>query len=60
MKKGWGSWACLAWRRLQGDLIVAFQYWKGAYKQEGDRLFICCDRMEGNSFKLKDEIWVGC
>ena len=22
-------------RRLQGDLIVAFQYLKGAYKQEG-------------------------
>ena len=26
-------------RRLQGDLIVAFQYLKGAYKQEGERLF---------------------
>ena len=23
-------------RRLQGDLIAAFQYMKGAYKQEGD------------------------
>ena len=23
-------------RRLQGDLIVAFQYLKGAYKQEGN------------------------
>ena len=23
-------------RRLQGDLIVAFQYLKGAYKQEGE------------------------
>ena len=23
-------------RRLQGDLITAFQYLKGAYKQEGD------------------------
>ena len=23
-------------RRLRGDLIVAFQYLKGAYKQEGD------------------------
>ena len=22
-------------RRLQGDLVVAFQYLKGAYKQEG-------------------------
>jgi len=24
-------------RRLQGDLTVAFQYVKGAYKQEGER-----------------------
>ena len=27
-------------RRLQGDLIVAFQYLKGAYKQERERLLI--------------------
>ena len=26
-------------RRLQGDLIVAFQYLKGAYKQERVRFF---------------------
>ena len=26
-------------RRLQGDLIVAFQYLKGAHKQEGEWLF---------------------
>ena len=26
-------------RRLQGDLIVAFQYLKGSCKEEGDRLF---------------------
>ncbi|PKU46957.1 hypothetical protein llap_2735 [Limosa lapponica baueri] len=26
-------------RRLQGDLIVAFQYLKGAYRKEGDKLF---------------------
>ena len=26
-------------RRLQGELIVAFQYLKGAYKLEGERLF---------------------
>jgi len=31
-------------RRLQGDLIVAFQYLKGAYKQEGEQLFIRVDR----------------
>ena len=40
-------------RRLQGDLIVAFQYLKGAYKQEGERLFmrLDSDRARGNSFK---------
>ena len=43
-------------RRLWGDLIVAFQYLKGTYKKDGDRLFnrACCDRTRGNGFKLKD------
>ncbi|KFP56005.1 hypothetical protein N322_12171, partial [Cariama cristata] len=43
-------------RRLQGDLIVAFQYLKGAYMRDGDRLFsmVCCDRTRGNGFKLKE------
>ena len=41
-------------RRLQGDLIVAFQYLKGAYKQEGERLFtrVDSDRTRRNGFKL--------
>jgi len=30
-------------RSLWGDLIVAFQYLKGAYKQEGDQLFMRVD-----------------
>ena len=30
-------------RRLQGDLIAAFQYLKGEYKQEGERLFTRVD-----------------
>jgi len=34
-------------KRLQGELIVAFQYLKGAYKQEGERL------TRGNGFKLR-------
>ncbi|KFR00597.1 hypothetical protein Y956_07182, partial [Nipponia nippon] len=43
-------------RRLQGDLIAAFQYLKGAYKKDGDRLFskVCCNRTRGNGFKLKE------
>ena len=30
-------------RRLQEDLIAAFQYLKGAYKQEEERLFMRVD-----------------
>ena len=35
---------------------LAFQYLKGAYKEEGDRLFnrACSDRTRGNGFKLKE------
>ena len=42
-------------RRLWGDLIVALQYLKGAYKQEGEQLFtrVLSDRTRGNGFKLK-------
>ncbi|KFR01671.1 hypothetical protein Y956_12979, partial [Nipponia nippon] len=43
-------------RRLQRDLIAAFQYLKEAYKKDGDSLFskACCDRTRGNGFKLKE------
>jgi len=32
-------------RRLRGDIFVAFQYLKLAYKKDGDRFFSrsCCD-----------------
>ena len=42
-------------RRLWGDLIVAFQYLKGTYKQEGERVFtrVDSDRTRGNGFKLR-------
>ncbi|KAK4814534.1 hypothetical protein QYF61_022253 [Mycteria americana] len=43
-------------KRLQGDLIAAFQYLKGAYKKAGEGLFtrVCSDRTRGNGFKLKE------
>ncbi|KFW64415.1 hypothetical protein AS28_10088, partial [Pygoscelis adeliae] len=42
-------------RRLQGDLLAAYQYLKGAYKKDGSKLFsrACGDRTRGNGFKLK-------
>jgi len=35
---------------------VAFQYLKGAYKVDRDKLFsrVCCDRTRGNAFNLTE------
>ena len=43
-------------RRLRGDLIAAFQYLKGAYRQEGSNPFERVDnsRTRGRGFKLKE------
>ena len=43
-------------RRLWGDLITAFQYLRGAYKQEGSKLFTRVDnsRTRGNDYKVKE------
>ena len=42
-------------RRLWGDLTAAFQYLKGAYKQEWEWLFtsVDSDRIRGNGLKLR-------
>jgi len=42
-------------RRFCGDFIVAFQYLKRAYKQEGEVLFtrVDSDRTRGNGLKLR-------
>ena len=44
-------------RRLWGDFLVAFQYLKGVYKQEGEQLFtwMDSDRTRENGFKLRQE-----
>ncbi|KAK4815287.1 hypothetical protein QYF61_026192 [Mycteria americana] len=43
-------------RRLQGDLIAAFQYLKGAYRKDGDKLFsrACCDRTRASGGQKAD------
>jgi len=43
-------------RRLPGDLIAAFQYLKGAYRNDGENLFSrsCCNRTRNNGFKLRE------
>ena len=42
--------------RLQGYLIAAFQYLKGAYRKAGEGLFIraCSNRTRGNGLKLEE------
>jgi len=42
-------------RRVQGNINVAFQYLKGAYKRDRNRPSnrTCCNRTRGNGFKLK-------
>ena len=44
-------------RRLQRELVAAFQYLKWDYKQEGNQHFtqVDSDRTRGNGFKLKEE-----
>ena len=43
-------------RRLQGDLIAAFQYLKGPNRKAGEGIFIkaCSDRMRGNGVNLEE------
>jgi len=43
-------------RKLRDDLLAAFQYLKGAYRKDGENLFIraCCNRTRTNGFKLRE------
>ena len=40
-------------RRLQGDLIAAFQYLKGAYLKEGEQLYTRVYGTRENGLKLR-------
>ena len=42
-------------RKRRGDLIVAFQYLKKVFKQEGEQLFtrVNSNRTKGDGFKLR-------
>ena len=44
-------------RKLQGDLIAAFQYLNGAYRKDGENIFsrACCDETRSSGFKLKKD-----
>ena len=44
-------------KRVQGDLIAAFQCVKVNYMKKGDRLVsrVCCDRTRRNGCKLEQE-----
>ena len=56
-RTGWELGLCsLEKKRLWRQLVVAFQYLKGSYRKEGDRLFsrACGDRIRGNGFKFKE------
>ena len=50
-----GSKVTCHWELDSWLLIMAFQYLKGEYKQEGERLFtrVDSDRTSGNGFKLR-------
>jgi len=43
-------------RRLQGDIIEAFQYLKWAYRKDGENIFnrACCNRTSSNGFKVRE------
>ena len=47
VKKGWGSWASSAWKRLQKDFTVALNE---AYKQKEDWWFTWSDRNDRMTF----------
>ena len=41
-------------KKLWGDLIVAFQYLKGAYRKAEEGLMAGSDRMRGSGFKVEE------
>lgn len=59
LRKGSGNLVCFwkrNWKRFWVDLITAFQYLKGTYRKDEERLLarVHSDRTRGNSIKLKE------
>ena len=56
VKNGWGSWACLAWRRegSRGILLGYSSTWRELINRRGPDFFTWADsdKTRGNSFKL--------
>lgn len=56
VKKGWKSWGCSAWRRVQVELVTALLHIKGTYRKAVEGLFLrhCSSRTKANGFKWKE------
>lgn len=59
---GWKNWGCSYGREKakQGDLVVAFQYFRVAYRKDGKEPLIreCSDRTRDNGFKLREDNFI--
>lgn len=52
VRNSWGSWDCLAWSRLKGDLIILYSHLKGGWGQVWVSIFSKATAWEDKSLKL--------